>query len=711
MNAFDLLSPEIKRYVYDKRWESLRSIQSAAITRILADNRNYILASRTASGKTEAAFLPVLSKVNFRRFGVRVLYISPLIALINDQFQRVEDLCKYLDVPVTKWHGEASRTSKELIIKTPAGIVLITPESIESLFVNKPHEIRHLFGSLDYVIVDEIHSFLGTDRGVHLQSLLSRLSALQDTPFCVIGLSATIGDYQEAKRFTGNEQRTTVLLDKASKWPDVKFRYFPHEGDELPLDLLRDLYKEVRDKKALIFPNSRGRAEEIAVKLQKLSTRTGGHPYYFSHHSSVDKEVREYVEQFAKNSTKANFAISCTSTLELGIDIGSVDLVCQVDATFSIASLIQRVGRSGRREDATSRLLFYATKPWSLLQALACWLLYMEEFIEPTIFDWQAYDLLLHQAMSITKERSGIDQDGLIEALHANTAFRDVDPADTAAIIEHLVHNGLLERIRRELIIGVDGEFLVNSREFYSVFQTEEQFKVVHAGNTIGELPLSIQVIVGQNILLAARIWTITFVDERTRRIEVRPAADGKKPSFAGNGGSVHSRIREKMLSLLVSDTNFDWLDETGRSQLQELRQEFSVFQITDSAYERPLLETKNGLLAYTFTGTRVNRTLNFLLRLKGLKSELTEDASVFEIAQSTHDFRSTWSGLHRSEAEIDLGIRQLLEESPALLQFSKWGHLLPVKYQILLLKNRYFDFPGANALLSKVQWMPALTD
>jgi ATP-dependent helicase Lhr and Lhr-like helicase len=706
MSAFDLLSTPIKHYVYDKRWESLRPIQSAAITRILADDRNYILASRTASGKTEAAFLPILSKVDFSQAGVRVLYISPLIALINDQFQRVEDLCKYLDVAVTKWHGEASRSRKEQLLKAPTGIVLITPESIEALFVNKPYAIPHLFASLQYVIVDEIHSFLGTDRGVQLQSLLSRLLAFQQTPFSIIGLSATIGDYQEAKHFTGDEQRTAVLLDKSSKQPDVHFKYYPHEGDELPLDLLKDLYKEVKDQKALIFPNTRGRAEEIAVKLHKLATRTGGHPYYFSHHSSVDKEVREYVEQFAKNSHSANFTISCTSTLELGIDIGSVDLVGQIDATFSIASLIQRVGRSGRRDDATSRLLFYATKPWSLLQAMACWLLYTEGFIEPTVTDRQAYDLLLHQALSITKQHSGMDQDELINALHINTSFREIAPADNASILEHLVQTDLLERIRRELIIGVDGEYIVNNKEFYSVFQTDEQFKVVHAGNTIGELPISIQLIVGQNILLAARIWTITFVDEKTRRIEVSPAADGKKPAFAGAGGSVHSRIREKMFSILLSDTEFDWLDETGRIQLQEMRQEFSIFPITDATTQRPLLETKNSLMAYTFTGTRINRTLAFLLKQEGIKFELTEEASLFEITQSTHDFHQAWSHLRRPETAIDLALRQQLEEFPSLLQFSKWGKYLPIDYQIKLLKSRYYDFASAYAFLDNINWI-----
>src|SRR5699024_3234705 len=162
-------------YIRDKRWESLRSIQAAAIPRIINTDDNFILASRTASGKTEAAFLPILSKVDFNKTGVQVLYISPLIALINDQFYRIEELCRNLEISVTTWHGEANRTLKTNLIKSPNGIVLITTESLEAMFVNAPYNIKALFGNLNYIVIDEIHSFLGVDRGLQLMSILSRI--------------------------------------------------------------------------------------------------------------------------------------------------------------------------------------------------------------------------------------------------------------------------------------------------------------------------------------------------------------------------------------------------------------------------------------------------------------------------------------------------------------------------------------------------------
>jgi len=277
MNPYDLLSEPVRRYIRDKRWEELRPIQGAAITKVLSTDNHFILASRTASGKTEAAFLPVLSCVDFTCPGVRVLYISPLIALINDQMVRVEELCKYLDVPVTKWHGEARAAARKQLLKSPAGIVLITPESLEAMFVNHPEYITHLFGDLQFVIIDEIHSFIGTDRGIQLKSILSRLRDINTDTFRILGLSATIGSYEEAKNFTGEPERTKVLLDSSARDMETTFAYFPLDNpNELPLDLIKELYRQTNGRKSLVFPNSRGRVEEISVKLGKLSARLGG---------------------------------------------------------------------------------------------------------------------------------------------------------------------------------------------------------------------------------------------------------------------------------------------------------------------------------------------------------------------------------------------------------------------------------------------------
>lgn len=702
--SFDLLSEPIRKFIRDKGWEQLRPIQNAAISKILSSDENFILASRTASGKTEAAFLPILSKVNFNDSGVQVLYISPLIALINDQFYRVEELCKNLDVTVTKWHGEANKTLKDRLIKQPTGIVLITPESLEAMFVNKPFNVKQLFSNLRYVVIDEIHSFIGTDRGTQLKSILSRLQRVNSNSFSIVGLSATIGDYNEAKRFTGDELKTKVLLDRTAKEINALFRFFKNENEELPLELLKDLYIETKDNKVLIFPNSRGRAEEVAVKLKKISDRVKGHPNYFSHHSSVDREVREYVEYFAKNNKRHNFCISCTSTLELGIDIGSVDEVVQIDATHSIASLIQRVGRSGRKDGESSNLFLYATTQWTLLQSLACWILYKESFIEPPEKNEKPYDILVHQALSITNGHSGILLIELIKQLKENSAFNLIEQSEIEEILQYLIEIDFLEKLQHDVIIGVDGEKVVNSREFYSVFKTEENFKVVNAGNTIGEIPFSPQIIEDENILLSAKIWKIKFVDHKAKKIEVIPAKDGKKPMFFGGGAVVHQKIREKMFEVLYSKTEYDFLDEPSFDEIEMMRKDYAVFDIKDLQSERPLLTAEKHLQLFTFTGTRINRTIQLLLNIAGIKNTLDDSSSSFDIEVPKQELISKWNYLSFPLTDIDTHISTLLETTPTLLDFSKWGIYLPKSYQIKLVRNKYFDIEQTKELLSKVE-------
>lgn len=708
MTPFDLLSEPIRRYIHDKRWEKLRPIQAAAIEKIIHTDGNYILASRTASGKTEAAFLPILSKVDFKEPGVQVLYISPLIALINDQFNRVEELCKYLDVTITKWHGEASKGAKEAVLKQPNGIMLITPESIEAMFVNKSYNIQNLFSNLKYVVIDEIHSFIGNVRGVQLTSLLARMQIAIGRSFNVIGLSATIGDYKEAKKFTGDAAHTVVLLDKTKKDANVVFKYFPQETSELSLPLLKDLYLETSDNKALIFPNSRGRAEEVAVNLKKISARVKGHPYYFSHHSAVDKEVREYVEHFAKHNERQYFSIACTSTLELGIDIGSVDKVVQIDATHSIASLIQRIGRSGRKDGLTSSLSLYATDRWSLLVAIACWELYQAEYIEPPEQIGLPYDILLHQMLSIIKGTNGITPTELRSQLAKNFAFRDLPGADLAAILDHLITTNIVEKIGSELIIGVEGEFVVNSRDFYSVFVTEQNLKVVHAGNKIGEVAYSTQVKENENIFLAAKIWKIKYVDLEAKKVEVIPAHDGKKPLFFSSPSPVYRTIWEKVMDILYSTQQYPYLNEACEQELKDARHDFSFYKITDPVNERPLQVKPNDIRFYTFTGTKVNYAIALLLDMNGIKNELDDACSAFDI--SADIFKRPELGNAITQG-IDNYLTQLLTDRPGILSFSKFGSYLPLKYQLILLKAQYYDFEGAIQFLQTVKLVEGTAD
>lgn len=699
--AYELLSEPIRRYIRDRRWDTLRPIQAAAIKSILADDRNYILSSRTASGKTEAALLPILSKVDFTKKGVAVLYIAPLIALINDQFQRVDELCAYLDVPVTKWHGEASKALKNALLKEPRGIVLITPESLEAMFVNAPYNINALFSNLQYLVIDEVHTFIGADRGVQLRSLLFRLQLLNSSRFRIVGLSATLGDFNEARKVTGNPEQTVVLRDKTPKSVDVSFRYFFSDTPSLPLNLLKDLYRNTYQSKVLIFPNSRGRTEEVAVGLRKIAEKVNGHKNYFSHHSSVDRREREYVEHFAKQSRGQNFCISCTSTLELGIDIGAVDKVVQIDATFSIASLVQRLGRSGRREGDKSILLFYATEPWSMLQAAASWLLYRDERIEPVRTSDSAYDVFLHQMLSVVKSSSGIDKQLLINRMTANTAFLGISRESAEEIMDESISKGLLEQLGQEVIIGVDGEVLVNSREFYSVFKAEPNMQVWHKGNKIGEIPFSIMVAPGENMLLAAKIWRIVDVDAKGDKIEVIAATDGRSPLFFGSGGVIHPMIRQKMWDLLINDVVVGEIDEAGRDALVELKQLFTSIQVTDTVKQRPAFATGDSVCFYSFQGTLVNRTLSLLLDSLQVEHTFNDDTTLFKVDISPERLKGVLEKMAFLARNIDEELEVAISKKPQLLEFSKWAAYLPIKFQVEVLKSRYLDLEGTIYFLA----------
>jgi ATP-dependent helicase Lhr and Lhr-like helicase len=703
--SYDLLSEPIRKYIRDKRWESLRPIQAAAISKIISTDNNYILASRTASGKTEAAFLPILSKTDFNSIGVQILYISPLIALINDQFYRIEDLCKDLEISVTKWHGEAKKSLKTNLIKNPNGIVLITPESLEAMFVNAPYNISTLFGNLKYIVIDEIHSFLGVDRGLQLMSILSRIQQVNKSKIVTIGLSATIGDdnYIEAKRLTGDIDSTKILLDRTKKETEAKFKYFKNSSVELSLDLLKDLYKETASNKVLIFPNSRGRTEEVAVKLRKISDRVNGHKFYYSHHSSVDKEIRESIEHFAKSNERFNFCIACTSTLELGIDIGTVDKIVQIDSTHSVSSLVQRIGRSGRREGEKSIVNLYATDKWGLLQSLACWNLYKSEFLEPISTAKKPFDILLHQLLSIVKQLSGCPRTELFNRIRLNPTFKEITQIEINTLIDKFIELDYLENIDSELILGIEGENIVNSREFYSVFKTERTFKVYHKGQKIGDLQPNSQLKIDENIFLSARIWKVKDIDVQGFKITVIPAPDGKKPKFFGGGGNIHRQIREEMLRILKSNENYSELDDSCNEIIAEMRYDFKGFKVNDFKFDCPTIEKDGKLLIYTFTGSKINKSLAFLLSLTGIQPSFDDQSSSFELEIDKSDFKNLVQEINVKYVRINDYLIEELKENESLIGFSKWGEYLPMEYQAEIVKERYFDFDDTIELINKL--------
>ena len=690
MNSFELLRNEIQTYIWEQNWPKLRPIQEASIKHFKESDNNLILAAPTASGKTEAAFLPTINAIDSWHTGVKILYISPLIALINDQFKRVSELCEYLNVPVTSWHGEASQSKKKKLIKNPRGIVLITPESIESALIRSTGTSQSIFSDIEYVVVDEVHSFLDSSRVVHLQALLSRINSLSKNSIRHIGLSATLsrGSYDLAKLFFGKNKNTNVLADSSKNKLTITHSHNENIGSTVSSVTIDDIYKKSLNERMLVFPNSRRAVEDIAVRLEKRAKKSNSHVRYFSHHASVDKELRLEAELFAKASKDELFTICCTSTLELGIDIGSVDSICQVGAASSVSSLAQRLGRSGRQKQH-SILHVYTDKAWVLLQNIATIELLRERNLETIQIIKKPYSVLFQQILSLLMEHNGLTKPALKEELFKMPCWGTITIEEIDLLIESMIAGELIEISENELITGVESERLIERRDFYAHFNTRTEARVMHGSQHIGDMPISNRIKEGKNVYLAARIWKITKIDSQTKKILVVPANDGKPPQYFGDSIATSHLVRQKMQQVLNEiDELPEYVDDRGTAILKDLYQKLDIGFVDGNAIKIQILSTNNIgdkeisiEQLTTFAGTKINDTLLLLLN-----KDTVTSTSVDEI--TCDDESSSFVGNHLSK-----GIDNLLSNPVTEGQIKEW--LMSSKKEIEKIKydDKYTHF------------------
>lgn len=629
MSTFELLSKNIQKKIWDMRWEQFTPIQDMAIPAIIKSDSDIIISSGTASGKTEAAFLPILSMIekDAEHF-LKVLYISPLKALINNQFERIISLCEYTNIPIHRWHGDVSHSQKKKFIQNPAGILQITPESIESLFINRTENLTSLCQHIDFIVIDEIHSFLDTERGVQLRSLLSRMTPYTKKRPRIIGLSATIDNFPLVKKWVNHSNPESVqIIESPGNDKDLLYSlmHFPSDEDaKKPLELFEDIRFLTREQKALIFCNSRGEVEETTVILNRLAGKEGLEETYYAHHSSIDKKEREYVEK-RMAETIVPKSVVATSSLELGIDVGSIDLVIQLDSTFTVTALKQRLGRSGRKRDANQILQLYSTKADSFLQSLAVMELIREKWVEPAMGYPKPYDILFHQIISICIETNGIRLEDLLERIGRIGIFSELNEVDILSLIEFMSAKEILEKIKgtNELIVGLEGERLMRSRHFYSVFMTPDMYEVIAGKKPIGELDKVMLINVGDNIILTGRLWKITEIDMKRNKIYVHKAVDGKPPKYMGGSVKIHKRIPEKIIEILCSNQSFAYLNEKAAALLQDLRRPYQYNQVQPT--ERIIWKGEEDMLFETFTGTTIVKTLVWMLRTMGMDVKMPD--------------------------------------------------------------------------------------
>lgn len=358
-NVFEKLAPFIQEYIYQNGWTEIRPIQVAAIDLILNTQENILLASGTASGKTEAAFLPILTDIYENPSNsISVLYISPLKALINDQFIRIEEMLKDTEITVTKWHGDVSQTVKNKILKNPKGIMQTTPESLEAMLMRNPGNIIKLFSDLRYIVIDEIHYFMNDDRGLQTLCILERIQRLIKKEPRRIGLSATLGDYEQAKKWlSSGTKRKSILPNIQAEKRKIRLgvKYFEIEEKENRMSILdyyKELYEKTLNKKCIIFSNSKSEVENNIAHLKKIAKIRNTKDIYYVHHANISTALRKQAEEQMKQEDE-NAITGATVTLELGIDLGRLDRILQTGAPFTVSSFVQRL-RKKWKKGATS---------------------------------------------------------------------------------------------------------------------------------------------------------------------------------------------------------------------------------------------------------------------------------------------------------------------------------------------------------------------
>lgn len=633
-------------WIHEQGWRSLRPVQIAALDPVLAGDTDVIVSAPTAGGKTEAAFLPICSALAAQRDdgtalpGVKALYVSPLKALINDQFGRLELLCRRIDVPVHRWHGDVAASAKVRVRRHPDGIVIITPESLEALFVTGGPDVQRILGGLRYLVVDELHAFLGTVRGAQLQSLLHRVEVAVGRRVPRVALSATLADEVAARDFLRPGEGSGVrYLDLGSSF-DVRLRVHgyidraPDAGDDLDeadetsaVAAISARLFALRGTDNLVFANSRSGVERYSDRLATLSDRARVPREFLPHHGNLSKEVREHAESRLKDPT-APATVICTSTLEMGIDIGSVDTVQQIGAPPGVAPLRQRLGRSGRRTGVPTlrlhvpepapdtRMTLDAELRTELVQAVAMVELMGDRWLEPPNTSDLHLSTLIQQVLSVVAQEGGASASSLHGRLCGRGPFHRVTAPMFASLLRAMGAAELLTQGSDGLLLaGRRGDRLINHYSFYAAFQTAEEFRVLVGSKTLGTLPIERPVRVGQLMIFAGQRWRVLEVDTDKRTIALTPSSGGKVPPFPPGGPLVADAVRRRMRALYLDDRRPAWLDETAMSLLDEGRAAFARLRLAESA----MLARGTSTVLLPWRGDTVLNTLVIVLQARGL--------------------------------------------------------------------------------------------
>jgi len=689
VGAFEQLHPSVQHHVVNSLgWRALRPFQEDVIPFVLA-GQNLVIIAPTAGGKTEAAMLPVLSRMLTADWrGLSVVYVCPIKALLNNLADRLERYCTLLGRTLAVWHGDIPQSTRTQILHTPPDVLLTTPESLELLLVSTKADPAGFFAGVQVVVVDELHAFAGDDRGWHLLSVLERITRFAGRRFQRIGLSATVGNPDAMLQWLtcGRTDHGHVYVPTA----------ITAQAAEAVVDYVGSVANAAvvisrlhRGEKRLVFVDSRARAEELGSELQRLEVRT------FVTHSSLSRDERRRAEEaFASGE---DCAIVATSVLELGVDVGDLDRVIQLDAPSSVSAFLQRMGRTGRRAGAQRNCLFLATDDVALLKAAALVSLWRQGFVEGVVPPTQPHHVLLQQILALVYQLHGLAPADWQPWIGAVPAF---ETAAAEAIMDHLVAAKVLCANDGLLLLDTAGERRFRGESFtdlLSVVSAEPLLTVLAGNRELGRIhPLALVGMKRQPpvILLGARPWRIVQVEWKQGIAYAEPTSDPGKARWAGDPVPLSPGLCAEIRAMLRAGASVEGLSRRAISRLVELQGELSGLNDNGTT----ILAKEGRYEWWTFAGLRVNATLAALLEVtSGIGSRADNLWLHFPRDVDLRELEHLAARL----ADPATASRLLATFDP---QFGsiRFSELLPPTLYQSMQAQRVFDLVGARAILER---------
>ena len=593
-------------------WKDLNSIQNKAIPSVL-DNKDTLILAPTASGKTEAALIPIFNDILTKGYDpLSVLYVSPLKALINDMYNRIERWADYFDLTVTKWHGDVTKSEKDKFVKNPTDFLCITPESLEVILMNRNFEDKeNIFSNIKFILIDEIHYFADSDRGIQLNSLLNRIKKYTSDNVVTVGLSATVGNPDLIAQWVNPNNPADIIRDNTGR--QLKYIVLPCNEYNIHIALKRFI-----NRKVLIFVNSRATAELVFRNLKdNLKLKN-----IYIHHGSINKDTREENERKFKEDA-GGFMVS-TSTLELGIDIGDIDIVIHLNPPYSVSSFSQRIGRSGRRSKVQRTIIL--SQGMNLLVSLAELILHHENQVEEISISTHSKDIFFHQLLSATFERGKVHAKELYEELKDCYAFSDISYEDCKDLLMFMEEQEFIDINHGYVSLGYNFEKTFGKRnfmEFFAVFYPSYEYKIFEGRNEIGGLDVSFatNLKIGDEFVLAGHLWKVTAVSHDNYKINVSKMQNAKKivPKWVSDGPALPYLISRKVYDILLGDFDRNYLKyfKKGTDEyIEDLISKANEYGFSKDLIPVDIDSKSKEVTIYTFAGDKANRLLIKLFNL-----------------------------------------------------------------------------------------------